>query len=56
MIYSGNDMCCDVGDYADDDTALVMYFDCPKCGRNYEIRDPRKEERETLYSEFYKGR
>lgn len=56
LIFAGSDMCCDVGDYADDDTALVMYFDCPKCGRNYEVRDPRKEDRESVYREYYEGR
>lgn len=36
------------GEYADDNEAIVEYYVCDTCGREYEICDPPKELRETL--------
>ena len=42
-------------DFADDDTAVINYFHCRRCGRSYEVIDPPQEERETEYKEFWNG-
>ena len=47
-------MCADrFDDYKGDEKAMVHYSHCPKCGRNYEIVDPPKDERENYYSEYW---
>lgn len=56
MIWSSdanaNDLC---SDYADDDEAVIHYFLCSKCGRDYEIIDPPKEQRENDYKDYWIG-
>lgn len=39
--------------YADDNTAIVHYLGCRKCGRDYQIIDPVKEERENQFKEYW---
>lgn len=39
--------------YDDDSDALVYYFKCNKCGREYEILDPPKDEREGTYHDYW---
>lgn len=36
-----------------DDGGIASYYDCPHCGRSYEICDPTKEERENEYKEYW---
>lgn len=40
--------------YEGDDEALIHYMRCRKCGRDFEVFDPTKEERETDYKEYWK--
>ena len=42
-------------DYAEDDCAVVSFYVCSCCGRDFEIFDPPKEERETRYREYWEG-
>jgi DNA-directed RNA polymerase subunit RPC12/RpoP len=39
----------------DDDGGIVSYYHCMNCGREYEISDPVKEERETTYKKYWNG-
>lgn len=39
--------------YEDDDDASVWYFHCSKCGCDYEVFEPNKNERQTTYREYY---
>lgn len=39
--------------YEDDDEAIVDIYVCSKCGREIEIADPMKEEREHQYAEYW---
>ena len=43
-------------DYEDDEVAMVHYIRCKKCGRDYEVIDPNKEERETDYKEYWEDK
>lgn len=61
-IICGGDLCwdndfdaSDVHDREEDDGGIVSYYHCMKCGREYEISDPVKEERDTTYKEFWHG-
>lgn len=40
-------------DCTDDDPAMVYYYRCLRCGRNYEIVDPTKDERDGDYSAYW---
>ena len=42
-----------MGEYDDDDEAVVNYFHCLHCGRDYEIVDPVREEREKNYTDYW---
>jgi hypothetical protein len=55
MVWAGNGQCCEHGDYDDSDDAVINYYQCPKCGRNYEIWDPPQEKREEEYKEYWEG-
>ena len=37
----------------EDDGGIVSYYHCMNCGREYEISDPVKEERETTYEKYW---
>jgi DNA-directed RNA polymerase subunit RPC12/RpoP len=39
----------------EDDGGIVSYYHCMNCGREYEISDPVKEERETTYKKYWNG-
>lgn len=39
--------------YDEEDTAVVSFFTCPRCGRSYRVADPSQEERENEYREYY---
>ena len=43
------------GEYGEDDSAVVSYYHCVTCGRDYEICEPRKEDRETIYKDFWEN-
>ena len=53
MNISGQENCCDHGDYEEDDPALITFMQCPNCGSDYEIWDPRQEEREGDYKPYW---
>ena len=40
-------------DAQDGDGGVATYYTCSKCGRSYEICDPIKEERETIYKDYW---
>ena len=40
-------------EYEGDEEAVVNYFHCLTCGRDYEIVDPVKEEREVSYTAYW---
>ena len=59
-VLCGGELCWDsdfdlssVRDVADDDGGIVRYYHCMRCGREYEISDLPKEERETTYREYW---
>ncbi len=39
--------------YGGDKTAMLHYIRCKECGRDYEVFDPTKEERENDYKEYW---
>lgn len=39
--------------YDGDDEAMVHYFSCRKCGRDYEVLDPTKEVKKEGYAEYW---
>lgn len=41
--------------YEDDDTAVVSFYHCKRCGRDYEIAEPCEEERNGEYSSYWNG-
>ena len=41
--------------YREDDVAVVDYYNCERCGRSYEIFEPREEERDTDYAKYWNG-
>lgn len=45
-----SDVC---GEYEEDDAAVVSYYLCSRCGRDYEIFEPRREDREGAYKEYW---
>ena len=47
MAYEGSD-CFD-----EEDDAQVNWFLCERCGRDYEVVDPPREEREEKYSDYW---
>lgn len=42
-------------EYQGDQSAKVRYYTCGKCGREYEIFDPTKDNREGQYREYWNG-
>lgn len=61
LIYGG-DLCwdsdfdlSDVRDAPEDDGGIISVYHCKNCGRDYEISDPVKEERETTYKNYWHG-
>ena len=38
----------------EDDEGVVTFWHCKCCGRDYEIADPPKEERETSYRDYWR--
>lgn len=42
--------------YELDESAQVTFAHCIRCGRDYEIVDPTKEEREGTYKEYWEER
>ena len=59
-LFCGGDLCWDsdfdlseVRDADESDGGVVGVYHCLKCGREYEISDPVKEERETTYKEYW---
>ena len=48
---------CDVqelcDDYDEDDTAIASYYLCSRCGRDYEIIEPKEEDRMGEYKEYW---
>lgn len=46
----------DEDEYEGDDSAIVSFYTCPKCGRKYQISDPTKEERENEYKEYWNNK
>lgn len=45
---------CD--DYSETDTAVVSYYTCSRCERDYEIFEPPQEERTGQYKEYWLGK
>lgn len=53
MVWNSSVDCCERSDYDDDDTAVIDFYECPVCGRWYEIWDPPREEREREYKDYW---
>ncbi len=57
----GGPMCWDssamaserIDDYEGDETAMVNFYHCKRCGRSLEIVDPNEEERKGSYKEYW---
>ena len=45
-----------VDGYEDEDTAVIDYYRCDTCGRDYEIVEPNETERETEYRAYWNGK
>lgn len=54
LIWQSTAMASDVSDaYEGDDTAMVNWYICNGCGRDYEIFDPSETERNTRFKEYW---
>lgn len=53
LVCTGCVNCSEHGDYKDTDSAVISYFDCPKCGRSYEVWEPNEEDRNGRYNEYW---
>ena len=40
-------------EYEGDDEAVLSFYKCAKCGRDYEICEPTKEEREGEFKDYW---
>ena len=50
----GEEKLCDVHlKYRYDAKAIIRYFKCEKCGRDYEVLDPAAEERNGNYRDYW---
>lgn len=38
-----------------DESGIVSYYTCMRCGREYEISEPTEEEKNTMYSDYWIG-
>lgn len=45
----------EVRDADDDDNGVLSVYHSSVCGRDYEISDPVKSERETTYKDYWNG-
>ena len=55
LIWQSDSMACEVySQYDYDEEAMVQFYKFSKCGRDIEITDPTKEERETDYSSYWR--
>ena len=43
-------------EYGEDDTAVVSFYHCSNCGRDYEISEPCEEERNGEFARYWDGR
>ena len=56
LIWGSSAMCKDYYDgYSDSDEAVINYYKCSCCGRDYEVVDPSEEEKQQRYSEYWYG-
>ena len=39
--------------YGEDPRAVMHWFSCGKCGRDFDVLDPLKEDREDAYKEYW---
>ena len=54
LIWSQDFNCSEISEeYEEDDTAVASYYLCPKCGRDYQIMEPTKEDKENEYKEYW---
>ena len=42
-------------EYEENDTAVVSYYICSRCGRDYEIFDPKESDRKGEYKNYWCG-
>ena len=57
LIWSSDANASDVSDeYQEEDTAVVSYYLCSCCGRDYEIFEPNKEAREGQYKDYWNSK
>ncbi len=62
-LFCGGDLCWNsdanasetYAEYTEDDTAVISYYTCMKCGRSYEISEPNKEDRKREYKEYWEN-
>ena len=40
-------------DYNDDDASTIWYFICPHCGCDYEVIEPKEEDKIKMYNEYW---
>lgn len=60
-LFCGGDLCWDsdtnasdiYAEYSEDDSAVVSYLHCLKCGRSYEVCEPNEEERESIFKDYW---
>ena len=54
MVWSTPDMAYELCDeYDEEDTAVVDYYVCQECGRDFEIYEPNEEARKTTYKQYW---
>ena len=53
LVHESEMPCNEISDYDEDDSAVCYYMSCPRCGRFYEIWEPKREEREKDYKEYW---
>ena len=54
LIWSSDSNASDVCDeYDESDTAVVSYYLCSKCGRDYEVFEPKESDRMGEYKDYW---
>lgn len=55
-LFCGGELCWNSDYDVEGDDGIISSYTCMKCGRDYEITDPPREERETTYKDYWNNK
>jgi hypothetical protein len=55
MKHDSDTLACEIysSSYNENDDAIVGFYRCTKCGREFEVSDPSEEERNCDYADYW---